>query len=56
MPGQLEIIATKKVTATDDLYQLIDFLNRNLKDRDVVFGLSKSDEANKLVVTIYRTE
>ncbi len=49
------IIATKDVDASADLYLLIDFLNRNLKDKDVIFGLSKSQEVGKFTVTIYRT-
>ncbi|WP_082685524.1 YpmA family protein [Ferroacidibacillus organovorans] len=49
------ILATKDVAISDDLYQLIDFLNRTLKDLDVIFGLSKSKvEEGKYTVTIYR--
>ncbi len=52
---RLNIIATHLCTATEDLYTLVDFLNRNLKDKDVVFGLSKSEEAEgKMVITLYR--
>lgn len=48
------VIAARDVTATDDMYLLIDFLNRNLKEKDVIFGLSKAQEAGKYTVTIYR--
>jgi hypothetical protein len=52
---RLNVLATHVCTATDDLYMLVDFLNRNLKDKDVVFGLSKSEEAEgKMVITLYR--
>lgn len=50
------VIASKDVAASQDLYMLVDFLNRNLKDKNVIFGLSKSSEAGKYTVTIYRTE
>ncbi|MCL6453791.1 MAG: YpmA family protein [Alicyclobacillus sp.] len=52
---QHQVIATHVCTATDDLYQLVDFLNRNLKDKDVIFGLSKSTEdEGKMLLTLYR--
>ncbi len=51
------VIATKDIAPSDDLYLLIDFLNRTLKDRDIMFGLtqSRTDRA-KYTVTIYRTD
>ncbi len=52
----LTVIATHLCTKTDDLYTLVDFLNRNLKDKDVVFGLANSKQtAEKMVITLYRT-
>lgn len=57
MNDKMMVIGTQLCTATDDLYQLVDFLNRNLKDKNVVFGLSKAkDEAGKMIVTLYRAE
>jgi hypothetical protein len=35
-----------------DLYQVVDFLNRCLKERDLVVGLSKNDE-DYLQITLY---
>ena len=56
MESKLDVMATYVCTATDDLYQLVDFLNRNLKDRDIIFGLSRmQDEADKMLITLYRT-
>lgn len=55
MDDQLTVLATHLMTPTDDLYLLVDFLNRNLKDKDVIFGLSKSpDEPDKMALTLYR--
>jgi hypothetical protein len=52
---KLKIIGTHVCTATDDLYQLVDFLNRNLKDKEVIFGLSKhQEEEGKMLLTLYR--
>lgn len=56
MESKLDVMATHVCAATDDLYQLVDFLNRNLKDRDIVFGLSRmQDESGKMLITLYRT-
>lgn len=50
------VIGAKDVIASDDLYVLIDFLNRTLKEKDVIFGLAKAKEEGKCTVTIYRTD
>ena len=50
------IVAAKDVTASEDLYVLIDFLNRALKEKDVVLGLAKSRNDGKYTVTVYRTD
>jgi len=55
MSSKLQIIAMKDLTATDDLYLLVDLLNRTLKEKDVVFGLCKSDTPGKMTLTIYRS-
>ncbi|MCL6515517.1 YpmA family protein [Alicyclobacillus sp.] len=52
--GKLAVIGTQVLTATEDLYQLVDFLNRNLKDKNVVFGLAKAQEDGKMILTLYR--
>ncbi|WAH35150.1 YpmA family protein [Alicyclobacillus dauci] len=57
MEKGLNVIATHQCSKTEDLYLLVDFLNRNLKDKDIVFGLSKSDEhPEKMQITLYRTD
>lgn len=54
--NQLMVIATHLCTPSDDFYQVVDFLNRNLKDKEVIFGLSKSpDEDGKMLLTLYRS-
>lgn len=56
MDTHLQILATQECTATEDLYLLVDFLNRNLRDKDVVFGLSKAGAAEgKMTITLYRS-
>jgi hypothetical protein len=56
MEDKLMVIGTHICTSTDDLYQLVDFLNRNLKDKEVIFGLSKvQDQQGKMMLTLYRS-
>ena len=40
-----------KIKYQDDLYTLIDFLNRSLKENNVMFGLSKEDDL--AVISVY---
>ncbi|MDQ0188580.1 YpmA family protein [Alicyclobacillus cycloheptanicus] len=55
MDDKLSVIGTHICTATDDLYQLVDFLNRNLKDKNVIFGLARvPEEPGKMILTLYR--
>lgn len=42
--GKLELMATLKLKNNDELYRVVDFLNRNLKSYNVMFGLTKKDE------------
>jgi hypothetical protein len=48
---KLELIARKEFTYSDELYKLIDFLNKNLKSKQVIFGISKKD--NKAIISLY---
>lgn len=52
----LHVVASIDLKATEDLYVLVDFLNRNLKDKEIIFGLSKSHEEGQYTVTLYKTE
>jgi uncharacterized FlaG/YvyC family protein len=52
--GKLELIATQRVGLNGELYKVVDFLNKNLKDRGLTFGLTKKEE--KMVISIYEVE
>lgn len=57
MENKMMVLGTHTCTAVDDLYLLVDFLNRNLRDKNVIFGLSKHpDETEKMLITLYRAE
>lgn len=51
--GKLELVAKKEVIYNDELYKLIDFLNKTLKNKHIIFGISKSD--NKAIISVYET-
>ncbi|GAB6933108.1 YpmA family protein [Calditerricola satsumensis] len=56
MESKLEVLATVKVQASEDLYKIVDVLNRTLKEQDLMFGLAKDrQDPDKMVFTIYRT-
>lgn len=53
LTGKLELIATKSFAPYDDMYRVVDYLNKSLKDRQLMFGLTKDRESGKMTITIY---
>ncbi len=51
-PQGLELIAHKSFAKRDDMYEIVDFLNKNLKDYHLMFGLRKNDDG-QMTITIY---
>lgn len=51
--GKLELIAFKSFNENDELFYVIDFLNKSLKDKNIMFGLSKDKENGKMTINIY---
>jgi hypothetical protein len=51
--GKLELVATLKLKNNDELYRVVDFLNRNLKSYNLMFGLSKKEE--EMTFSLYET-
>lgn len=51
--ARLELLATRTFKAYDEMYKVVDFLNKTLKDYNVIFGLSK-DEHGQMVISIYK--
>jgi len=49
--GKLELVATLKLKKDDELYRLVDFLNRNLKSYNLMFGMTKKGE--EMTFSIY---
>ncbi|WP_082234018.1 YpmA family protein [Halobacillus massiliensis] len=56
MSNKLETLSTVRVQKTDDLYKLVDTLNRTLKEENLMFGMAlDEDDRDTAVFTIYRT-
>ena len=51
--GKLELVATLKLKNNDELYRLVDFLNRSLKSHNLIFGLTKKGE--EMTFSLYET-
>jgi hypothetical protein len=51
--GKLELIAHKSFANYDQMYLVVDFLNKNLKDKKLMFGLTKDSKKDKMTITIY---
>jgi hypothetical protein len=51
--GKLELIAVKSFKAHDELIYVIDFLNKSLKNKKILFGLTKNYEKDEMTVNIY---
>ena len=51
--GKLNLIAIKNFPANDNFIYIIDFLNKSLKEKKIMFGLTKDKEKNEMVVKIY---
>lgn len=51
--GKLELIAFKSFSSNDELVYVIDFLNKSLKDKKIMFGLTKDKEHQQMTINIY---
>lgn len=54
MKDKLQLIATKEFKEYDEMYKIIDFLNKNLSDLHLVFGMCEKDD--KYMISIYKEE
>ncbi|ARI77278.1 YpmA family protein [Halobacillus mangrovi] len=56
MDNKIETLSTVRIKKSDDLYKVVDSLNRTLKEQNLMFGLALDDEDDQTAVfTIYRT-
>lgn len=52
--GKIELIATQRIGVNGELYKVVDFLNKNLKDHGLMFGLTKKED--KMIISVYEVE
>jgi len=52
MKEGLKLIASKEFVQVDEIYKIVDFLNKNLAEFKVVFGTQKKE--NKSIINIYK--
>jgi hypothetical protein len=50
----LELIAQKSFAANDELVKVVDFLNRTLRDRKILFGINLQKAENEMTISIYQ--
>ena len=47
-------IAQRSFTSYEEMYRIVDFLNKTLKEKyNIMFGLTKNNEDDSMVITIY---
>jgi hypothetical protein len=46
----LNIIGAMEFNEYEEMYKIVDFLNKNLKDRGLIFGLTKENGKDKLLI------
>lgn len=49
--GKLVLIASRTFSSWPEMYRVVDFLNKNLKDKGVMFGLTKKEE--EMILSVY---
>lgn len=54
MKDKLQLIAMKEFKEYDEMYKVVDFLNKNLSDLNLIFGMHEKN--NKHILSIYKEE
>ncbi|MGQ9496954.1 MAG: YpmA family protein [Desulfotomaculales bacterium] len=50
--SKLRLLGSRSFKAYGDMFKVVDFLNKTLKHKQIIFGLSKDEEGN-MVISIY---
>lgn len=50
---KLEVIASKTFKPYDEMYKVVDYLNKTLKHKKIMFGLTRHPESQEVTITIY---
>ncbi len=55
LTGKLELIAVKTFKNYDEMYKVVNFLNNTLKDKKLIFGLTKDSANGTVTISIYES-
>lgn len=53
--GNLVLIAVKSFKEYDEMYKVVDFLNKTLKNKNIIFGLTRDTASGTMKISIYET-
>lgn len=53
--NKLELIGLKTFKSYDDMYKVVDFLNRTLREKKLIFGLTKDAQKDTMTISIYES-
>lgn len=51
--GKLQLLATRTLNNNEELYKVVDFLNKTLKEYQLMFGLTKNTREGTMTISIY---
>ncbi len=51
--NKLDVIASKTFKPYEEMYKVVDYLNKSLKHKRLMFGLTKNNEDGSMTITIY---
>ena len=51
--GKLELIAHQSFKSNDELVRVVDFLNKTLKPKKIMFGITKEKDKEQMTIRIY---
>lgn len=52
-PGKLELIASHSLGSNEELVRLVDFLNKSLKNRQLLFGITRDKDRKLMTINVY---
>ncbi|MGE5575693.1 MAG: DUF4264 family protein [Syntrophothermus sp.] len=50
---RIEVLGTESFAVSGDAHLLVTFLNKILKDKNLIFGMTRSGEDGRITLTIY---
>jgi len=50
--NEIELMCMKEFSYYEDMYKVIDFMNKNLSELNIIFGISENN--GKHVISIYK--